>query len=99
MKTENITILDREYKVKIGFGVMMAFEDEMNKDITDIKSKNDIIKLAYITLKYNNKDWNYSYQYFIDEILDNDVQLFIQIIQLITNLLFESDKNVESKKK
>lgn len=56
MKTEFITIQNTEYRVKIGFGVMMLFEDEEKKSITEAEGRQDIMKLAYYALKYNNED-------------------------------------------
>lgn len=97
MKTEKITILENEYKIKLGFGSMMLFEEETGKNITDIKNKTDIMKLAYCALKYNNKEFQYTYEYFIDEILDNNTKLFIEIITIITDLMFGKEKTEEKK--
>ncbi|MCW0484657.1 hypothetical protein [Gaoshiqia sediminis] len=58
MKTQYIKIQEKEYKIKLGFGVMMQFEDELNKPITNISGKTDIMKLAHIALVYNNDDFN-----------------------------------------
>ena len=97
MRTEIITILNVEYKIKLGFGTLMMFEEETGKNITDIKNKNDVMKLAWCALKYNNKSFEYSYEFFIDEILDNNTDIFIQLTTLITELLF--GKEVKEGKK
>lgn len=98
MKTENITIKDTEYKLKIGFGTMMDFEEETNKSITDINGKNDIIKLAYSALKYNNDNFKYSYKVFVDEVLDENPAIFIELITKITDLIFDKEGSDDKKK-
>jgi hypothetical protein len=90
MKT--IKINDVEYKFNVGFGVMMDFEDQNDKQITKIKSLKDISSLIFITLKYNNEHFTISKKEFIDEILDKNHWL----IEEITNLLF-TPKNDEKK--
>ncbi|MFY9150939.1 MAG: hypothetical protein WAO52_02915 [Prolixibacteraceae bacterium] len=100
MKIEYIKIQEKEYKLKIGFGVMMAFEDETSKAITDIKGKTEILKLAYLTLQYNNEHFKYSYRTFVDDILDENPALFIELITTISSLLFgKSEDASEGKKK
>ena len=100
MKTEYIEIEGKKYKVKIGFGAMMNFEEETGKSITDINGKNDILKLAYSTLQYNNEDFNYSFREFVDNILDEKPQLFIDLIKLITSLIFnKTEEDSKDKKK
>lgn len=96
MKTETININNKEYKLRVGFGVMMEFEEEFNKPISSIKSTKEITKLIYITLKYNNENFDLDYKEFVDEILDFNPEL----ITIITKLLFkQSDKNEEGDKK
>lgn len=97
MRTEKITILNIEYKIKLGFGTLMLFEEETGKNITDIKIKSDVMKLAWCALKYNNKHFDYSYEFFIDEILDNNIELFIHITKVITDLLFSKEVTEEKK--
>lgn len=100
MKTEFIEIQEKKYKVKIGFGAMMNFEEETGKSITDITGKNDILKLAYSTLQYNNDDFKYSFKEFVDDILDENPHLFIDLIKLITALIFvKPEAETEGKKK
>lgn len=99
MKTKNIKIQEKEYKLKIGFGVMMLFEEEENKPITEASTKGDIMKLAYWTLKYNNEDFDFTYKYFVDEILDNNPAVFIDLVDSITALLFAKGEKSEVKKK
>jgi hypothetical protein len=100
MKTENIEIEGKKYRVKIGFGAMMNFEEATGKSITEIDGKNDILKLAYSTLQYNNEDFKYSFKEFVDNILDENPQLFIDLIKLITSLIFDkTEEVVEDKKK
>lgn len=97
MNIEKVTIQDKEYLLKVGFGVMMEFEEQNNKPISSIKNTKDIINLIYITLKYNNEDFDLEYKYFVDNVLDNNPNMISQI----TKLLFknESEKVDESKKK
>lgn len=96
MKTETININNKEYKLRVGFGVMMEFEEEFNKPISSIKSIKEITKLIYITLKYNNENFDLNYKEFVDEILDFNPKL----ITIITKLLFkQSDENEEGDKK
>lgn len=96
MKTETININDKEYKLRVGFGVMMEFEEEFNKPISSIKTTKEITKLIYITLKYNNEDFDFNYKEFVDEILDFNPEL----ITVVTKLLFkESDEIEEGDKK
>lgn len=96
MKTETININNKEYKLRIGFGVMMEFEEEFNKPISSIKTTKEITKLIYITLKYNNEDFDLNYKEFVDEILDFNPEL----ISIVTKLLFkESNENEEGDKK
>ena len=96
MKTETININNEEYKLRVGFGVMMEFEEEFNKPISSIKSIKEITKLIYITLKYNNENFDLNYKEFVDEILDFNPKL----ITIITKLLFkQSDENEEGDKK
>ena len=98
MRTEIIKIQDTEYKLKMGFGVMMLFEDEENKSITEAAGKNDIMKLAYYALKYNNEDvFKWSYKEFVDDILDENPGTFIQIIEIISTLLFGEESTGEKK--
>lgn len=97
MRTEKITIMNIEYKIKLGFGTLMLFEEETGKNITDITGKGDIMKLAWCALKYNNKSFTYSYEFFVDEILDNNVDIFIELTSLIAELLF--GKEVKEGKK
>lgn len=96
MKTETININNKEYKLRVGFGVMMEFEEEFNKPISAIKSTKEITYLIYITLKYNNENFDLNYKEFVDEILDFNPEL----ITIITKLLFkQSDENEGDKKK
>lgn len=96
MKTETININNKEYKLRVGFGVMMEFEEEFNKPISAIKSTKEITKLIYITLKYNNENFDLDYKEFVDEILDFNPEL----ITIVTKLLFkESNENEGDKKK
>jgi hypothetical protein len=95
MRTETININNKEYKLRVGFGVMMEFEEEFNKPISSIKSTKEITKLIYITLKYNNEDFNISYKEFVDEILDYNPEL----ISIITKLLFKGSNESEGDKK
>lgn len=96
MKTETININNKEYKLRIGFGVMMEFEEEFNKPISAIKTTKEITKLIYITLKYNNENFDLEYKEFVDEILDYNPQL----ITIVSKLLFkESNENEGDKKK
>lgn len=100
MKAEYIEIEGKKFKIKIGFGAMMHFEEATGKSITDIAGKNDIVKLAYSTLQYNNEDFKYSFKEFIDNVLDEYPQLFIDLIKLITSLIFEkTEEEAEGKKK
>lgn len=96
MKTETIKIDDKEYKLRVGFGVMMEFEEEFNKPISSIKSTKEITHLIYLTLKYNNENFEYSFKEFVDNILDYNPNL----ISIITSLLFkQSNENEENNKK
>lgn len=96
MKTETININNKEYKLRIGFGVMMEFEEEFNKPISAIKSTKEITKLIYITLKYNNENFDLDYKEFVDNVLDFNPEL----ITIVTKLLFkESNENEGDKKK
>lgn len=96
MKTETININNKEYKLRVGFGVMMEFEEEFNKPISSIKTTKEITKLIYITLKYNNENFDLNYKEFVDEVLDFNPEL----ITIVTKLLFkESDENEEDDKK
>ena len=78
---------------------MMAFEDETGKAITSLAGKTDILKLAFITLQYNNEDFKYSYKAFVDDVLDENPKLFIELINTITSLLFDKEDTTEDKKK
>ena len=100
MKKEKISIEGKDYIIKIGFGVMLLWEKEENKAITAAEGKDDIMKLAYYSLQYNNEHFTHSYKSFIDEILDENPEVFIQIIEIITRLLFDggTDKPVKKKK-
>lgn len=95
MKTETININDKEYKLRVGFGVMMEFEEEFNKPISSIKTTKEITKLIYITLKYNNEDFEFSYKEFVDEVLDFNPNL----ITIVTKLLFKESNEEGDKKK
>lgn len=57
MKTENITIEGTKYKFRIGLGVMMLFEEKEKKTITEAEGRQDIMKLAFYTLQYNNENF------------------------------------------
>jgi hypothetical protein len=99
MKAKEITINNIDYKIKTGFGVMMLWEKEENKAITEAAGRQDIMKLAYHSLQYNNDNFNWTYKEFVDEILDNNPALFIEIINIITELLFTGDTESTVKKK
>ena len=77
----------------------MLWEKEENKAITEAAGKEDIMKLAYYALKYNNEDFNWTFKSFVDEILDENPALFIELINIITELLFTGEPESTVKKK
>lgn len=99
MKEKSIKIEGIEYKLRLGFGTMMLFEENTGKDITGIKSKNDIVQLAYAALYYSNENFTYTLRHLIDNILDENPKLFIELIKIITELLFPNSGEVSNKKK
>lgn len=96
MKTQTVIINENEYKLKLGFGVMMQYEEEYNKPITSIRKTKEIINLLYITLTYNNDHFSYSFKEFVDDIVDNQPDLLSYLIKL---LVPENDDQVEDSKK
>jgi hypothetical protein len=92
---KKIVINEIEYNLKIGFGVMMEYEEKNEKQITKINTLKDISDLLYITLKYHNEHFTFSKREFIDDILDNNQWL----IKELTDTLFTQNTEEEGKKK
>lgn len=99
MKTAKIIIEDKEYILKIGFGVMMEFEKEEHKNITKMSGSADLLTLGFISLKYNNPEIEWDYRYFCDNILDKYENLFTELITKVLELLTDNKENTEDKKK
>jgi hypothetical protein len=58
----------------------------------------DIMKLVYYSLQYNNEDFLYTYKSFIDDVLDDNPEIFIKLIDIITKLLFSGEASITKKK-
>ena len=101
MRIEQIKIKDIDYCLKLGFGVMMQFEEETGKNITqlNLKGSKDLSKLCFITLQYNNENFPFSYKRFIDEVIDDDPKIWLELVTKISSLMFGDEKDVSSDKK
>ena len=94
-KKNTVTIDGKEYGLKVGFGVMMEFEEQFNKPITSIKTTKEITHLLYITLKYNNEEFEYSFKQFVDSVLDQNPSLILSL----TAQIFAKDEEGSTDKK
>ena len=93
MKT--ILINNIEYKIKLGFGAMMEFEQAFNKPISGIKNTKELMSLIFICLIYYNPNFPYDFTQFIDNVIDEKPSLVSELVSII----FPNSDNEEVKKK
>jgi len=76
MKYITIKIKEKEYIIKTCFRSYLLYEEMTGKQINELKTMTDSITFLYCTLKGSNyKEWDYSYDDFID-LLDEYPEIF-----------------------
>lgn len=81
MKEISINIRDVEYKIKQSFRTYMLFEEMAGKQIGEIETMKDNIMLIYCTFKGCNKEFNFTFDEFID-VLDENPDIFTEFGKL-----------------
>ncbi len=71
MDAITIKIRQKDYSIKQSFRSYLLFEEMTNKQISEIETLKDILTLLYCTLKGCNKDFNFSFDEYID-LIDED---------------------------
>lgn len=86
MKEIKISIKEKEYTLKQTFRTYLLFEELTGKQISDIKTMKDMIYLLYCTFKANNKEFEYSFDDFID-VIDENPEIFTKFNEFNTSLI------------
>lgn len=81
MKEISIKIREKEYQIKQSFRTYMLFEELSGKQIGEIETMKDNIMLIYCTFKGCNKNFEFSFDEFID-ILDENPEIFSEFGKL-----------------
>jgi len=96
---EKITLFGKDWVIKKSMTAFLLYEELTGKPISQItNSLSDTLTIFYCILKAKNKDFNYSFDEFI-ELLDDEIDALTQF-----NELMEKESNklkgvVSSKKK
>jgi len=81
-KVVKVTIKDKEYNLKAhSYRALFMFEEMTGKQITDISTLKDQITLLYCLFKGNNKDFELSFDDFID-VIEEDESIFQKFVEL-----------------
>lgn len=77
MKELKIKIREDEFTIKQSFRTFLLYEEMTGKQVTDIETIKDVLNLLYCTFKGCNKNWNYTFDEFLD-IVDEQPEIFEQ---------------------
>lgn len=95
MESIKIKIGAVEYQIRQSFRALMLFENLTGKPVSESKdSVNTLMLMFYCILKSNNKDFEYSFETFVDLIDDNS-----DSIEVFSNYLQGLNKPEKTKKK
>ena len=93
-----VTINEVEYKVKKGVGSLMLFEDLTGLNSLYMKGDfNNTVMMFYAMLKFNNKNFIYTKEQFID-ILDENETLLHDYTEYLISLVNNKDDDDQKKK-
>jgi len=97
MNSITVKINDTDYKLKQSFRCYLLFEEMTGKQISDISTMKDTITFLYCTLKGSNiKEWNYSFDEFID-LIDEYPEIFRKFNELNETISSSNEKKTEIK--
>jgi hypothetical protein len=93
-----VTIKDVEYKVKKGVGSLMLFEDITGLNSLYMKGNfNNTVMMFYAMIKFNNKNFEYTKEQFID-LLDEDETLLPKYTDYLVSFVVDKSDDDEKKK-
>lgn len=75
MKVIEVEIRNKKYIIKQSFRSYLLYEEMTGRQIGEVTSMKDVLTLLYCTLKGCNKDFEYSFDEYID-IIDEDPTIF-----------------------
>jgi len=96
MKIITIKINEKDYILKQSFRSYLLYEETTGKQIADITTMKDILTLLYCSFKGCNKDWEYTFEEFID-IVDEDPEILTKFNEF-NNSIETPEKKIPIKK-
>jgi hypothetical protein len=94
-----IKIEGRDFVIKRSFRALMLFEEMTGRMVDNIhENVTDVMKLFYCFLKGGNKDFEYSYDEFID-LVDNNEGIFEDFSQYLQDMAKANTKGEAPAKK
>ena len=99
MESVKIKIGETVYNIKQSFRALMIFEEITGKNISMANdSVSDILMMFYSLLKGNNKDFEFSFENFV-ELIDDNPESVEAFTDYLNNLSKEQTKEQKSTKK
>lgn len=81
-----IKLNNKEWVIKQSFRSYLYYEEMTGKQVGDVQTIKDILTLLFCTFRGCNKDWNYTWDEFLD-FIDENPEILTKYNEFNTSLL------------